>query len=175
MGWYYSWRIKSDSPSRPSVSWPGRFRPSSKEKLSKSRAGSRRCLLRRHACADPLAKPDHGRPTSPTGRGQCRRINRRSHRRLALLGGPRLLLLTYAYPPKAHGGARRHCRLQSWLGWPASSMGGGGFWWILVVRAAGRGISRRPTSIIKQGGGRFASLEGVSFRQACMTRADRSC
>ena len=72
--------------------------------------GSRRCLHQRHARADPLASQEDGCSPVSTASHQRRRINHRGHRRLALLGGPRLLLLNhrqdrvliYAGLPKAH-------------------------------------------------------------------------
>ena len=72
--------------------------------------GSRRCLRQRHARADPLAGQEDGRSPVATDRPRRPRINHRGHRRLALLGGPRLLLLNhrqnrvriYAGLPKAH-------------------------------------------------------------------------
>jgi len=58
--------------------------------------GSRRCLHQRHARADPLASQEDGCSPVSTASHQRRRINHRGHRRLALLGGARRLLLNRA-------------------------------------------------------------------------------
>jgi hypothetical protein len=43
--------------------------------------------------AHPMAGPEHRRPSFPTGAHRSRRLNRGSHRRLAILGIARLPLL----------------------------------------------------------------------------------
>jgi hypothetical protein len=53
-----------------------------------------RGMRKRHARANPMARPQNGCPSISTRRHPSRRIHRRSHRRLALLGGSGLPVLS---------------------------------------------------------------------------------
>jgi hypothetical protein len=59
--------------------------------------GTRRYMFRRYAGPDPVAEAHHSCPALSTKRHRPGRNNRRSHQGLALLGGPGVLLLIYAY------------------------------------------------------------------------------
>jgi hypothetical protein len=110
LGWYYYLENK--------IRFPFQAECHRTQAVSPLRKGARvevRRLAPEDTCtADMLVQIHwHGRkmavPLSPTDRNRGRRINCRGHRRLALLGGPRLLLLIhhptppiYAALPKAH-------------------------------------------------------------------------
>jgi hypothetical protein len=111
LGWYYYLENKIRFPFQAECRRTKAVSP-----LLKGERVEVRRLAPEDACtADMLVQIHwHGRkmavPPLPTDRNRCRRINCRGHRRLALLGGPRLLLLIhhptlpiYATLPKAHG------------------------------------------------------------------------
>ena len=93
-----TWREKSVSLSGKVYRSEGGFAAPQRRNCRSLEHGSRRCLLQRHARADPLAQPEHGGSPVSTANHQRRRSNQRSHRRLALLGRPRLLLLSRCRP-----------------------------------------------------------------------------
>jgi len=96
LGWYYYLENQLRFPFEARCIAARVVSPLNKgETVQVLRMAPGRCLLRRHVRLNPLARPDHGCASLPTGRSQRGPINRRSHRRLALLGSAALLLLIY--------------------------------------------------------------------------------
>jgi len=95
MGWYYYLEEKIRFPFQAKcIVAKKRFHPSSKGKSSKFKAGTRRGLLERNARAHEVARPDDGGAPVPTAGHQREQSRPRSHRGLALLGGPGILFLS---------------------------------------------------------------------------------
>ena len=103
LSWYYYLENKIRFPFKAKCRAAKVVSPLKKGEAVEVVRWRRTCLRARHACPGPMARSKTGGPARSTHRCRCRRINRRGHRRLALLDRAGLLSLIYAtpseYPP----------------------------------------------------------------------------
>ena len=98
LGWYYYLEDKIRFPFQAKcIVTIGGFAASQKRTYRSPVHSSRRCMLRRYARADHMARPERGSSPIPTDSPRSQRINHRGHSRLALLGRARLPLLKASY------------------------------------------------------------------------------